>query len=603
MAAAACIAAAQWPASAQRLDWRRIGNTSVDLMLAAPATGPVTAVWFSPDGARLYARSATGRTLFTGDFDTWTEIEAEAPAGLARSTVGGEFLYRLESDVLRSDDAGRSWLNLTAHGEESIIGREQRSIAIAPRNPEHVVVANDRGVWRSLDGGLSWTGLNRNLPNLPVWKILAPPAQGEGIRLVVDGIGPVEAWPGGSREWRPTRDAGWEREIAQLIAFSSALGATVTAAAGSGDFYYAGDTSGRLWTSTDRGGAWRLSRPLPPAAEPRAVTALYVDRQQPRVALATLGGRGARVLRTVNGGQFWDDLTANLPEGQVRGITADRTAGAVYVATEQGIYLTRVDLDAAGPPAEWRLLSEGLPSLAAVDVKLGSEGNQLYAALEGYGVYATAAPHRATTLRLVNAADFSSRPAAPGSVVSVLGGRVNLAQAGMLNFPVLASSDEESQIQVPFETPMRSVSLALQLPERTVTIGLPVEAVSPAIFVDREGVPMLLDADTGVLLDAATGARSGSRVQILATGLGKVRPEWPTGLAAPLDRPPEVTASVRAYLDRTPVEVTRATLAPGYIGFYLVEVQLPVLVNAGPAEIYLAADGQESNRVRIYLEP
>jgi uncharacterized protein (TIGR03437 family) len=49
--------------------------------------------------------------------------------------------------------------------------------------------------------------------------------------------------------------------------------------------------------------------------------------------------------------------------------------------------------------------------------------------------------------------------------------------------------------------------------------------------------------------------------------------------------------------------VTRATLAPGYVGFYLIEVQLPKLVNSGPAELYLDVDGQPSNRVRVYIEP
>ena len=49
--------------------------------------------------------------------------------------------------------------------------------------------------------------------------------------------------------------------------------------------------------------------------------------------------------------------------------------------------------------------------------------------------------------------------------------------------------------------------------------------------------------------------------------------------------------------------MTRATLAPGYIGFYLVEVQLPEIVNAGPAELYMEAGAQPSNRVRIYLQP
>jgi uncharacterized protein (TIGR03437 family) len=134
-------------------------------------------------------------------------------------------------------------------------------------------------------------------------------------------------------------------------------------------------------------------------------------------------------------------------------------------------------------------------------------------------------------------------------------------------------------------------------------MGLAMESASPAIFVDRDGAPMLLDADSGVLLDGMKPARSGARVQILATGLGLVRPDWPTGLAAPLDDPPRVVAPVRAYLDRMPVDVTRATLAPGYVGFYLIEVQLPALVNSGPAELYIDAGGRQSNRVPLYIEP
>jgi uncharacterized protein (TIGR03437 family) len=48
--------------------------------------------------------------------------------------------------------------------------------------------------------------------------------------------------------------------------------------------------------------------------------------------------------------------------------------------------------------------------------------------------------------------------------------------------------------------------------------------------------------------------------------------------------------------------VSRATLAPGYIGFYVVEVQLPTLNNAGVNELYITAGGVESNRVPIVIE-
>ena len=320
--------------------------------------------------------------------------------------------------------------------------------------------------------------------------------------------------------------------------------------------------------------------------------------------LAALGGAGAHVLRTTNSGGFWDDLTSNLPDVPAHGVTAVRSAGAVYVATDKGVFFAAADLENAGPAAvTWTPISGRLPAAPATDVKLDANGDQLYAALEGYGVYATAAPHRLRTLRLVNAADFSTRAAAPGSLISVVGGRVNAANAGPLSFPVLAASEAESQIQVPFEASAANFSLALDTGKGRFTLGLPVQAVSPAIFVNRDGSPMILDGDSGLVLDGRNAAHSGARLQILATGLGKVRPDWPTGMAAPLENPPVVAATVKAYLDHIPVQVTSAALAPGYVGFYLIEVQLPVLVNAGPAELYIAADGQESNRVQVVLEP
>jgi uncharacterized protein (TIGR03437 family) len=239
----------------------------------------------------------------------------------------------------------------------------------------------------------------------------------------------------------------------------------------------------------------------------------------------------------------------------------------------------------------------------ALDVRLDPGANQLYVALDGYGVFAAQAPHRASVLRVVNAADFSARAAAPGSLLSVIGGRVESATAGGLNYPVLATSDNDSQIQVPFDAAGPNLALSLRTGTGSVNLPLTMLAVSPAIFVGRDGAPMVLDADSELLLDGRNPARSNMRIQIFATGLGRVRPDWPAGLAAPLENVPQVNADVRAFLDRTPVTVTRATLAPGYIGFYLVEVQLPAVVNAGPAELYLSAGGQESNRVPLLIEP
>jgi uncharacterized protein (TIGR03437 family) len=130
-----------------------------------------------------------------------------------------------------------------------------------------------------------------------------------------------------------------------------------------------------------------------------------------------------------------------------------------------------------------------------------------------------------------------------------------------------------------------------------------VKEVAPAIFVDADGAPLIQDAASQLVIDAGTALRPGARIQVLATGLGKVTPEWPTGTPAPVDSPPSVVAHVTAFLDGTPLQVIRATLAPTLIGNYLVELQIPAIVNRGANELRIIVNGEESNRVRLYLEP
>jgi uncharacterized protein (TIGR03437 family) len=400
--------------------------------------------------------------------------------------------------------------------------------------------------------------------------------------------------------WFPAADAGQNAEAALLRQYSAATGAGITAVGVSGTTVYAGSNDGRIWVSLDSGQTFRPSRTA--AAGP--VERIFVDPMEPRVALVALGGAGPHVLRTTSSGSIWDDLSGNLPDGAAHGITAERAAGAVYVATDRGVFLAHTDLEnATFPIVDWTNLTEALPAVPATEVRLDQAGVQLYIALEGYGVYATAAPHRLRNLRIVSAADFRARPAAPGSLLSVIGGRVNAASGGNLTYPVLSASDAESQIQVPFEAVGPNVALSLQTAGGPVTLGLPVQPVAPAIFVGTDGTPMLYDADSGLALDARNTARSNGRIQILATGLGRVRPEWPTNQQAPLDNPPAVAAAVKVYLDGAPLQVTRATLAPGYIGFYLIEAQLPAIANLGTSELYVTAEGQESNRVQVVTEP
>ena len=595
-------------------DWRKVGGSAVDLFLAAPATGPVEDVWFSAGGSVLYARTQSGLVFQTADFETWVPARdfpappspapvsaARLPEAGARVISTGHFrTYALGRQLYRSDDGGHTWANLTAYKSEAVVGMSQHSLAVSPVDENQLVVANDFGVWRSLDGGLSWSGLNQFLPNLAVRRILSTPAGTTGTRILVDNLGVLEL-PPGSPVWTPAPNVIPDSDAALRQRYSAVVGAEISALAHTGATVYAGSSDGRIWVSADGGATFRANTMPTDTAGP--VERIFVDPVQPWVALAALSGKGPHVLRTTNYGNFWDSLDGNLPDAPAHAVTADRAAGAVYVATDQGVFWAHADLEnASTAPVAWASLSATLPAARAMDVALDPAGLQLYAALDGYGVYATAAPHRLRNLRIVNAGDFSTRPAAPGSLLSVIGGHVSAARGEDLDFPVLAASDSESQVQVPFEATGPNLELSLQTPSGPVTRELSVQPVSPAIIVGHDGAPMLWDAESGLPVDIRNGAHSNGRIQIWATGLGRVKPAWPTGLAAPLENPPAVVAPVKAFLDNTPVPVTRATLVPGYVGFYLIEVQLPLVLNAGTSELYISADGQESNRVPLAID-
>jgi len=598
--------------------WRRLGNAALDLQLSGLATGPMDRVQFRSGDFRLFARAGAGQWYSTADFETWALERSDPPAtvppppipdrlpepdAILRATSARGVVYAAAQHVWRSEDGGRTWANLTQWKQSSLLGAPVADLAVSPNDSNEIAVAAGTGVWRSADGGRTWSSCNAALPHLPVRRILSLPRGGQGARISF-----LSAQPGAAAafEWQPGERTAWRPSAipapnAALLAAGRRFNTVVTVIQTQGDWVYAGAADGRVWISMNRGSDWTM-----PAFNPgSAVEAITIDERDPRRALAVLSRRaadqasaGPTVLRTMNGGLYWDDITANLPEVSAFGVTADFAANAVYVATLGGLY--QADLLA---PSWVRLTGRGLPDSPVLDVRLDPGGNQLYLAVYGFGLYTSIAPHRSRDLRVVHAADYAVRPAAPGALLSILGARVSEVRAGNRMAAVLPSSATETHIQLPYDLTGTGVALSFLAANQRVSLGLPLQPSSPAIFVDPDGSPLALDGETGVLLDSQNPARAGSSVQVLLSGLGRVAPDWPAGQPAPLENQPRVVAEVKAFLDGAPLEVLRATLAPGYIGFYLVEFRLPALVNRGPAEFVVEAGNVLSNRVRLLLEP
>ena len=573
---------AQAPAPLPQVDWRRVGNSAIDRSLAGLATGPVDRVWFSASGS-LLIHSSSGRVFETTDFESWKASAASTPpeapvraanlpepgARLRASSPSAAILYAVGKFAYRSENDGASWDNLTNFRGTSILGNGLNDLAVSPTSDDQIVVAGVNGVFRSMDGGKSWSGLNQDLPNLPAAKIVSLPVGDHGVKLSLPDSSEVEWQPGQKIAWSQAdnTEAANDAEIRQVL--SRRLNLPVTSYAVSGDYLYAGLAAGLVTVSNDGGQTWR---PFP-FAESGPVERFWVDPNDPRVALAVLGARRhdlgsaiprIHVVKTENGGLFWDNVTGNLPDIGVHGITADRASGGIYAATDAGVFMTYANLGTLGVAPQWRPVP-GLPG-AADDVKLDAQGNQLWASAEGYGVYATLAPHRLLDPRVVSTADLVARATAPGSLISVLGARVQAARAGDIQVPVLSATENESQLQIPFEATGSTFSLAVDRAEGRIDASIGGARTGGARDFRRSRRLARAPGwrESGLIARRhEPGAFPRPRFQIMATGLGRVKPDWPTGLGRiPPENPPEVVANVKAYLDNQPVEVTRATTSP-----------------------------------------
>ncbi len=628
-----------------------MGRSGIELGLAGPAGSAVSETWFSLDGAALYVLLRSGAVWSTADLgETWRrqnsitesdragrsagKIAAGGPAGrIVRDPFNPASQYSLDRDLLYSSDGGRSWINLTNGGRGSVIGDRQADITFSPRDRDFLVVGNSMGLWKSFDRGITWSSLNRTLPNFPRAEFLPADDPG-GVRIMVDSMGELElSGVGAAAFWqlrrspaKPSARLGGEDDVRRppkppmlpkgfkvsyrIWKNGTPISPDLTSCAVAECQYpwqhyvttlesngrlWAGTSDGRIWVSRNDGEDWLLSFH---DAENRRIRRIWVD---PENAAAALAVAGTRVLRSTNGGVFWDDIGSNLPAAAWTAVVGHPDARAVYVAGAEGVFYCRVDLDKPGPPGVWRRLNGNLFAKTVDDLTVDFSTGQLYAMQAGYGVFQTRVPVVGEAIQALNAADLSHRPAAPGSLITIRGMAADRAEAGNASAPILSRGWRETQLQVPFGQVGNSLDLTLWSGLRKFKLSAPFARVSPAIFIE-DGDPLVLDAGSGAIIGHNRPARPGSRLLIMATGLGRVVPDWPAGFAAPLVDPPRPSAEIGASLNGAPLNVVSARLAGGYIGTYIVEVELPAAAAVGFGVLRIYADGVVSNAAKLMIE-
>ena len=131
-----------------------------------------------------------------------------------------------------------------------------------------------------------------------------------------------------------------------------------------------------------------------------------------------------------------------------------------------------------------------------------------------------------------------------------------------------------------------------------------VMSASPGIFsTNRQGTGAgaILHADTYQLVSNSNPTRPGGLLAIYCTGLGQLQTPVPFGSIAPTP-PPETLATPQVSIAGIPATVQFSGLAPGFVGLYQVNVQVPARVPAGAQNLQIVINGVPSNTVTVAVQ-
>lgn len=271
------------------------------------------------------------------------------------------------------------------------------TIVVDPTNPSTIYVAfSGGGVWKSTDGGATWTPKTETLGSLSVGSLALDPNNPSTLYLGLGdpfdgtGIGLVKSTDGGNTWFSPvylgdstsitdihvaegnsnivlaTTNKGLFRSVdagATWSAISLATGFTEAPAAWSiawagGTKYVAsleaepsytsGNTQGQIWVTADNGATWTRATGVTVTGGIERITVASApsSRSTLYATAANHAGDLAEVFKSTNGGTSWTALGAAAKRYK-NGNTEARTVGVLY--NTQGWYDQVILIDPANP--------------------------------------------------------------------------------------------------------------------------------------------------------------------------------------------------------------------------------------------------------------
>lgn len=289
-----------------------------------------------------------------------------------------DIIYIATNDyIYKSRDGGKTWSNLSKGMSYSRV----IAMAIDPVYPA-TIYAGTKGdaVYKSYDGGQRWTSIRAGLDDATISSVVNQfvfdPTDDTHIFLATT-MGVFESKNAGER-WVKRMEG--MKEVLMVVTLGMDPSRSSVLYAGTSGGVYKSINQGAHWVQVNHGlvpeGMLKTSRAL-------SVTSVQVDPFAPdTVYAATLAG----VYKSTDGAASWVRIGESLQDQMIVAMLLDRArAGVMYVAARDGIHRSE------DGGKTWALLNDGLSTTNIRSLAQSAMDPQLlYAGTNGSGLYKSA---------------------------------------------------------------------------------------------------------------------------------------------------------------------------------------------------------------------
>ena len=371
------------------LSWTSVGGLSSTAMFVAAADRTRPNAAFASGGNNTYATT-------NGGF-TWTLLGggiAGANVRAIAADTGKVFATTPSGSVYRSIDGGTSWTNiLSAAG----VGELNQSLAIDPAEPNTILAGdlqlssfngglNDSYIVRSDDGGGTWFHLPQSSQpagaDVRAYSLAFDPAHSSTLYAAGTGTPNVAKSVAGGAGWSDAAEPAPGNSAGYV--YSVAVDPTNSQVVYAGVQSAFGSGSKGVWKSANGGVTWTaINNGL---TGPPAVRSLVIDPADHNIIHA---GTESGYFYSIDGGATWTAANGGLPDSSAQFIyaLAMTQSHRLIAATAAGLYL--LNLHAGGAPTLDSVSPPAGPVSGGNSVSISGHGFETGATVSFGGVAAT----------------------------------------------------------------------------------------------------------------------------------------------------------------------------------------------------------------------